>query len=150
MKFITTPFVVFRAFEQRQHVVPAPAVIAHLAPAVVILGLSPDIKQAVQGGGPAQHFAARPFNDPPVEPRIGLGFVAPVDLRIVDRFEVSNRDMYPRIPVATACFKQNHLVLGIRAQAICDHTACRSCADNNKIRFHCEDSPIWIKKSLYR
>ncbi len=51
--------VIFRALEVGQDLVVAPAVIAELAPCVVVARIAPDVEQAVDRRGAAQHLAAR-------------------------------------------------------------------------------------------
>jgi hypothetical protein len=120
--------------EQRQHLVPAPAGIAHLRPAVVILRLPAHVEQPVERRRPAQHLAARPVERAPVQPRIGFGTVAPVDARVVHRLEVADRDVDPRVPVAPARFHQDDRDPGIRREAIRQHAPRGPGPDDDIIR----------------
>jgi hypothetical protein len=67
MIFVGTALLVLGLLEIGQHVVIAPAGIAALAPAIVILVLAAHIQQAVDRARSAEHFSARletcrPFN----------------------------------------------------------------------------------------
>ena len=78
MVVVRAALLIFGALEQGQHVVPSPARIAHLPPAVVILGLTAHIQQSVEGRRAAKYLAAWPVEPATVEAGIGLGSVAPV------------------------------------------------------------------------
>ena len=65
--------VVLGLLEIGQHVVPAPAGIAELAPAVVVGRLAAHVDHAVDRGAAAQHLAARIGERAAVEPGLGLG-----------------------------------------------------------------------------
>ena len=120
---------ILRPLEQGQHVVPAPARIAHLAPAVVVLMLTAHVKQAVERGGAAQHLAARPVETAAVQARIRLGHVAPVDTGVVHGFEVADRDVDPGIDVAPPGLQQHDPRRRIGAQSIGQNATRRSCTD---------------------
>ena len=59
VKIVGAALLVLGLLEIRQHVVKAPAAIAVLAPAIVILVLAAHVKQAVDRARSAQHLAAR-------------------------------------------------------------------------------------------
>ncbi len=62
---------VLHALVERQHVVPAPAGIAHRRPVVVVAGLAARIDHGVDRAGAAQHLAAREIVGAVVEAGIG-------------------------------------------------------------------------------
>ena len=51
-------FPVFGAFEQWKNVFPGPARIAQLAPVIIVLGLTANIEQAIDGTGAAKRLAS--------------------------------------------------------------------------------------------
>src|SRR6185312_3100748 len=63
---------VFSLLEVGQHVVIAPADIAALAPAVVVLVLAANIQKSIDRTRSAQHLAARLKHAASVQPRLGL------------------------------------------------------------------------------
>ena len=134
VKLVRPPLLPLRPLEQRQHVVPAPAGVAHLLPAVVILRLPPHVQQPVQRRRPAQHLAPRPIQPPAVQPRVGLRPVAPVDRRVVHGLEIPHRNMDPRVPVPTARLHQHDLDRRVGRQPIRQNTARRASTDNHVIR----------------
>src|SRR5262249_47745261 len=88
--------------EERQHVVPAPAGQAELAPVVVIGRLAAHVDHGVDGGGAPDRLAARIIEAAAVEPGLGLGREQPVRARIADGEQAADRDMKPDpIVVAT-------------------------------------------------
>ena len=97
---------VFRPQEIGQHVVPAPADIAHLAPAVVVGGLAAHVDHAVDRGAAAQHLAARIDQRAAVEARLRRRLHHPVGARIADAVEIADRDMHPVIVVRAAGLEQ--------------------------------------------
>jgi hypothetical protein len=72
--------------EIRQHVGVAPARIAEIAPAIVILVLPANVEETVDRGRSAEHLAAR-LPDPPVaRAHLRLAGIKPVHLGLVKCF----------------------------------------------------------------
>src|SRR5262249_11891754 len=88
---------ILRALEVGQDVLIGPALIAELAPMVVILGLAANVDEAVDAARAAEHLAARPEDLAVLELGLGLGLVAPVDALVGDRLAVADRDVDPRM-----------------------------------------------------
>ena len=128
--------VAFRALEEGQHIVIAPAPVARLRPEVVILFLAAHIEQPVDRGRTAQRLAPRPVERASVQARIGLGLVAPVGVRIVQRLEIPDRDMDPRIDVAAARLQQKNAAMLIHGQAVRKHAAGGTRADDDVVIGH--------------
>ncbi|MEH2516202.1 hypothetical protein V1279_001775 [Bradyrhizobium sp. AZCC 1610] len=99
--------------EQRLYVVIAPAGQAELPPVIVIGGLSAHRDHGVDGGGAADHLAARIGKRPPVEPGLCLGLEHPVRARIADRKEIADRDVKPDPVVVAAGLEDQHAVFRI-------------------------------------
>ena len=83
------------ALEVRQDVVPAPAAVARLAPAVVVARLAAHVDHAVDRRAAAEHAAARIVERAAVQAGLGLGLEAPVGARVVLGVEVADRDVDP-------------------------------------------------------
>src|SRR6185312_12756325 len=126
---------VFRFLEIGQHVVKAPADIAELAPAVIILVLAAHIEQAVDRARSAQHFSARLKNLAAAESRLGLGLVHPVDTLVLEQFSVADRHVDPDIAVLRAGLEQQHGMSAVGAQAIGEHASSRTRADDDIVEF---------------
>ncbi len=121
------------ALEQRQDVVPTPARVAHLGPAVVILRLAAHVKKPVQRGRTAQDLSPRPVEPPSVQARVRLGPVAPVHRRVVHHLEIADRDMDPRVPVTTAGLQQDDLDRRVGRETIREHASGRARADDHVV-----------------
>ncbi len=118
--------VVLAVAEDRQDAVPVPARIAGDArPALVIGGLAAQVEHAVDGRAAAQHAAARIEDRAAVEAGLRLGAVAPVRARMVDAFEIADRDMDPDPVVRPARFEQQHAHGRIGRQPVGQHAAGR-------------------------
>ncbi|SET22170.1 hypothetical protein SAMN04489858_103419 [Paracoccus homiensis] len=118
-----------------QHVIPCPARISRLPPAVVIGRLSAHIDHAVDRGTATQHLAARIVQPAPVQARLWFGLITPVQPRVAHRVKIADRDMHPKLVVAAPGFQQKHLVGGIGRQAVCQNAAARACTDDDEIIF---------------
>src|SRR3984893_12328153 len=99
MIFVGAALLVFRLPEIGQHVVIAPAGIAALAPAVVILVLAAQVKQPVERARATQHLSARLKYLPAVQARLGLGLVHPFDGFFLEQLAVAERYVNPDIGV---------------------------------------------------
>ena len=107
---------VFGLFEKRQHRIPVPALAAALTPAVVIGRGAAHVDHAVDRAGAAQDLAARLVESAAVELLFGLGLEHPVHLRIGEGLGVAERDVNPRVGVASARFEQQHAVFSRLAE----------------------------------
>ena len=136
MEFICTAFVAFRPAKQRQDILPTPADIAQLPPAVIVLGLPPHVEQAVDRRRAAKHLATRPIDGAAVQPRIRFGLVAPVQRRVVHRLEVTHGNMDPWVGIPSTGLQKHHFHLRISAQAVGNDTTRRTRPDDHIISFH--------------
>ena len=137
MEIVGAAHLVLGLLEIGQHVVKAPALIAALAPAVVILVLAADVEQAVDRTRSAQHLAARLKHLPPVEARLRLGLVHPVDGLFLEQPAIAERHVDPEVGILWARLEQQHRILAVRAQAVGEHAAGRACADDDVVEFAC-------------
>ncbi len=122
-------FLVLRPLEIGQHVVVGPTGIAELPPLVVVGTVAANVEQAVDRARPAQHLAARPLQRTAAEAGVRLGFETPVVFRVVHGFEIADRNMDPRVPVAAARLEQQHPRARVRRQAVRQHASRRARAD---------------------
>ena len=136
MKSAGAGVMVLHAFEQGQHIVPAPAFEAELPPAIVVLRLSAQIKHGVDGGRPADDAPARIVQRAAVEPRLALRLVKPVGARIADREEIAGGNVKPDPVIAPARFEQQHAIARIGRQTVGEHAARGPRAGNDVIEFH--------------
>jgi len=110
--------VALAGLEQRQHILPCPALVALLGPKVVVGSLAAHVDHAVDGRTATQHLAPRIAQGTPVQPRLGLGLHAPVGAWIADAVKVTDGDMNPGIVVTPARLEQQHPAGWIGGQAI--------------------------------
>ena len=125
--------VVLGPLEVGQDVVPAPAGVAQLAPAVVVRGLAAHVDHAVDRRAAAQHLAARIIEHATAESRLGLGLEAPVGARIADAVEIADRDVDPGIVVLAAGLEQQDRYRGIGGQPVGEHAAGGAGADDDVV-----------------
>eukprot|EP01035_Chromulina_nebulosa_P030178 gene30179-40082_t len=123
--------VVFLGEEQRQDVVPPPAVQAQLSPAVVVRRLATHVDHRVDRRRPADHPAARILQAAAVQTGHGLGLVHPVGARIADRKQVADRDVEPDPVVVAAGLQHQHAVARVRAEPVGQDAPGRSRADDD-------------------
>jgi hypothetical protein len=135
VKIIRAAPLIFGFLEIRQDVVEAPALIALLAPAIVILVLATDIKQAVDRTRSAEHLAARLEYSPAVQLRLRLGLVHPVDALLLEQLAIAERNVNPEIGVPWTRFEQQHRVFSVGAQAIGEHAPGRARANHDVVVF---------------
>src|SRR5947207_2722167 len=109
-----------------QHVVIAPAGIAALAPAIVVLVLAPHIEQAVDRARTAEHFSTRLEYLPAVQARLRLGLVHPVDGFFLEQFSVAERHVDPEIAVFRSGLQQQHGMFAVRSEERRVGKECRS------------------------
>ena len=125
--------VVFLGEEVRQHVVPAPAIEAELAPAVIVGGLAAHVDHGVDGRRSAQHLASGIVDDAAVQARIGLRLEHPVRARIADGEEIADGDLQPDPVVIAARLQEQDADLRVRRQAVGQHASRRACARNDVV-----------------
>ena len=135
VKIVGAALLVFGLLEIGQHVVIAPALIAVLAPAIVVLVLAANIEQAVDRTRSAQHLAARLKHGSPVQSRLGLGLVHPVDGFFLEQPAIAERHVDPEIGILRAGLEQQHRILAVRAQAIGEHASGRARTDDDVVEF---------------
>ena len=133
MQLAQAAVMVLLADEVGQHVVPAPAGKAELAPAVIIGRLAAHIDHGVDGGRAADHPAARIGDRAAAQIRLRRRLEHPVGARIADGVEIADRNMEPDPIVAAASLDEEHAVAGVAAQPIGKHAAGRAGADDNEI-----------------
>src|SRR4029077_5200910 len=118
MKIIRPALLVFGLLEVGQDVVKTPALVAVLAPAIVILVLAANIKKAVDRTRTTEHLAARLEYASSVEFWLRLGLVHPVDSFFLEQPAIAERHVNPEVSVFRTCLEQQHRILSIGAQAI--------------------------------
>ena len=123
----------FAAQEMRQHVVPAPARVAELAPVVVVGGLAAHVDHAVDGRGTADHLAARVAQRSPVQARHRLGAIAPVGPRVAHGVEVADRDVEPDPVILAAGLEQQHRMPTRRRQPVGQRAAGTARPDHDVV-----------------
>ena len=133
--FVRSALLALGLLEIGQHVVIAPAGIAALTPAIVILVLAPHIEQAVDRARTAEHFSARLEHLPAVQSRFRLGLVHPVDGFFLEQFSVAERHVDPEIGILRSGLQQQHGMLAVGAQAIGEHASGRAGADDDIVEF---------------
>ena len=133
--FVRAALLVLGLLEIGQHVLIAPAGIAALAPAIVILVLAAHVQQPVDRTRTAEHFSARLEHLPAVQPRFRLGLVHPVDGFFLEQFSVAERHVDPEIGIFGSCLQQQHGMLAVGAQAIGEHASGRAGADDDVVEF---------------
>jgi len=109
---------VFGATEVGQHIVPAPAGVAHLPPEIVIARLTAHVDHAIDRRTAAKHLSTRVVQRATVQPRLGLGPEAPVQGRVAHRIEVAHRHVHPEAVVAAPCLEQKDPASGVGAQPV--------------------------------
>jgi hypothetical protein len=135
MKIVRAALLVFGFPEKRQDVVVTPAMVAMLTPAIVILMLTTDIEQTVDRTRSAQDLAARLKHASPVQSRLRLGLVHPVDGFFLEQPAISERHMDSEVGILGASLEQQHRILSVRAQAIGQHASRRAGADDDVVEF---------------
>ena len=100
------PHMVFGFFEIRQHIAPAPAGVARVAPVVKVALLAAHIDHGVERAAATQHLAAWPVRGTVAQRRVRLGGVHPVVLRVGECHAVTQRHLDQRAAVRAAGFQQ--------------------------------------------
>ncbi len=123
----------FATFEVGKHVGVGPAARTFLRPAVVVAAMAAGICHHVDRRRSAQHLAAHRLDPSPVQVRLGLGVVAPVEHVVFVHLGHAERDVDERIEVAPARFDQQHARRAILAQPIGQHAAGRAAPDDDVV-----------------
>src|SRR5947209_17774992 len=113
MKFVGAALLVFGLLEERQHVLPIPALAAALPPIVVIGGRAAHVDHTVDRAGAAQYLAAGLVQGAAVELRLGLGLEHPIDPRVGVGLRVAERDMDPRVAFVPARLPEQDAVFAV-------------------------------------
>jgi hypothetical protein len=114
--------VVLGALEVGQHVVPAPAGVAEVAPLVVVAPVAADVDHRVERRGAAEHAAARDVDAAAVERGLGLGGEVPVEGRLVELGE-RHRDVEPVLAVRRSGLDQADRDVRVLREAVGQHAA---------------------------
>ncbi len=133
VKRIARPLrIVLRPAKIGQHVVVSPAREATLRPAVVIGRMAAHVHHAVDRGRAAQHLAPRPFDAPPVQPRLRRGLVVPVRRLMPVGNPRQQRDAEERVAVAAPGLDQQDRS-AVRAEPVGEHASGRTGADDDVV-----------------
>ena len=134
VKAVLELLVVFRAFEQRQHLVIRPAGVAQRSPVVVVPPVAAHVQHGVDGAGAAQRLAARLVAPATVEAGLGHGLVGVVvDLRRHHGHHAGRRvDQHALVGPAGLQQADGHV--RVFAQAGGQHTAGRAGADDDVVK----------------
>jgi len=118
--------------EVREHVVPAPALVAHLRPAVVIGAVAADVDHRVDRGGPSERPATGQIALTAGEAGLGIGDQRPVVLARRDRQRARGQvDLVGA--VRRTCLEQADLDIGVFGQPSGQHAAGRAGSDDHVV-----------------
>ena len=137
VQLVLAALLVLGAAEVRQHVVEAPAGIAELPPVIVVRRLAAQIEQAVDRARAAQHLAARLDDLAVVELGLRLGLVEPVDPCVGEQLAVAERDVDPEVAIVAAGLQQQHAMAARGGQAVGQHAAGGTGADDDVVERVC-------------
>ena len=132
-KIVGAGLVVFNRLEIGQQVGKAPARIAEVAPAVIVVRVPPDPHHGVDRARTAEQLAARPVVGIAGEPGVGLGPVVPVDGRIEEGLAVAERHLHEEAKVAAAGLQHQHGMASARRQPLGNDRTGRAGADDDEI-----------------
>ena len=118
--------------EVGQHIVVSPTTVARLCPGVVVAAVAPDVDHGVDAAAPAQHFPAWPVQPAPVQVRLRLCLVVPVERRL-EQLGKRRRNADLLGGVGVARFEQQHLTARVFAQAVRHDAPRRTRAHNHEI-----------------
>ena len=99
-----------RAFEIGQHIIPSPTTAAKLRPHIIVGGLAAHIKMAIDGTGATQNLAARERDFAIINVWARCGFIAPIQLRIIDGFVEAGWDFDEDVIILAARFQNGNAV----------------------------------------
>src|SRR5690606_30654325 len=105
---VGSALVVLHPPEVRQHAGIVPAGSTEFGPVVVVPLVAADEHQPVDRAAPAQPLAGGPNVRTPADRRIGLGAVAPVEVRLLDDPAHQRRHRNAQVLVALARLDQQH------------------------------------------
>src|SRR3954466_10363408 len=89
------------------------------------------VRHGIDRGGAANYLAARALDRTAADARLRLGEVAPVVQAMREQAPPCERDAQPRIAIPAACLKYEHAHIRILGQAMSEHAARRSRADDH-------------------
>jgi len=133
VEVVAAAFVVLRLLEERQHVVVAPALVAELAPMIVVPGVAADIEHGVDRGGAAQRLAARPVHAPVVAMFLRHRLVAPVVRRLVAEAGEARRHLEHEGVVGRPGLEDQDVEHKILGEAVGDGAAGRAGTDDDVV-----------------
>ena len=135
---------VFGLAKEGQHLVPAPAGIAHSLPLIEIVRLAPDIDHGIDRAGPANDLAPRPIANPSTQIRLSLSIIHPVDRPVEEGAAIADGQLDPDRPVRTPRLQHQHRRLTVRRQTIGHHAARRACTDDHIIKTVHHKTGCWV------
>ncbi len=131
---VGTEVVVLVLLERRQHVLPAPPIVAgERGPLVVVARLAAHVDHAVDRRRTAQRLAARIAQRAAVEPGIRLGVVEPVGARVADAIQITDRNVNPVVVVLAAGLDQQRALLRLPREPVAHQGAGRAAADDDVV-----------------
>ena len=133
MIFVVVAFVVLRLPEEGQHLAIAPALVAELAPVVVVGGVAAHIEHGVDRRGAAQRLAARPVHAPVVAMLLRHCLVAPVVGRVLAQAGEARRHLELEGGVRRARFEDQDAQRHVFGEAVGDGAAGRAGANDDVI-----------------
>ena len=123
----------FAAFEIGENVRVGPALAALLRPAVIVAAMAARIGHHIDGGGAAEHLAARGLDGAVVQIGLGLRMIAPVVHAILMHLAHAERNVNERVKVAPARLDEQNRGAFVLGQPIGEHAARRTRAHNDVI-----------------
>ena len=124
---------VLHALEIGEHVGEGPARRALLGPVVEVARMAAHIDHAVDGGGAAEHLAARGCEHAAAEMRLRLAGEPPVVAAHVERDRQRRRHLDQRAEIAAAIFDDDDRMLAVLRQAVGERRAGRARADDDVV-----------------
>ncbi len=128
-------FMIFRLFEERQHIRISPSLVTQCRPVIVVTGMAARIHHRVAGAAAAQGLAARPVQPPVIQIALRFGKVAPVENLAHHHEDDPDRNPDERIVIGGPCLQQAHAHRRIGREAIGQHAAGRTGAHDDVIEF---------------
>ena len=131
-----TAFIMLRAFENREYVVKAPALVTQGGPMVVVRLVATGIAHGVDGGGAAQGLPAGNIKLAVVEGLLRHGVVTPVPRVGAHHQNDACRYANEQAVIGGAGFEQAYAIIRIFGKAVGEYAAGRTGADNDVIKLH--------------
>src|SRR5262249_47603973 len=100
---------------------------------IVVAGVAADITHGVDRRRAAQRLAARHRCDAVVAVGLRLALEAPIDLLVAEQVGHADRNVDPPVFVLAAGLEQQHADVGVLGQPVGEHTAGRSCSDDDVV-----------------